>query len=85
MERRTFPRGDPFATRGVWSPVHETSGERKAIISCPLCGGASYLGHEIAANGEVSPSVVHDPAEGCTFHEFVTLEGWADQDPPAPA
>lgn len=82
MKRLSFPRGDPFKTRGVWSPVRELSGARKAIISCPVCGGASYLDHEIAANGDVTPSVVHAPEDGCSFHEFVTLAGWAD---PAPS
>lgn len=75
MTRVVFKNGDPFTDRGVWSSCMD-AGKRKAVISCPLCGGVSFLGHEIAEDGTVAPSVVHDPEDGCTFHEFVQLKGW---------
>lgn len=47
------------------------------MIECPDCGNVATLDdHKIAGNGKVEPSVVC-PEEGCGFHEFVTLEGWA--------
>jgi hypothetical protein len=47
-----------------------------ACVTCPTCGVAMSLReHQIADNGAVSPSLVC-PTEGCTFHEFVTLEDW---------
>lgn len=35
----------------------------------------SKKNHTVSASGVVSPSYVC-PVDGCTFHEFVTLEGW---------
>lgn len=45
------------------------------------CGHQMVLGklHVVAADGTVSPSLVC-PIAGCTFHEYVRLEGWADPD-----
>ena len=72
----------PSAPADVWLEEPGTyraarlDGRRTATMSCPRCGRpASLSGHEIAASGEVSPSVVC-PHEPCGFHEFVTLEGW---------
>ena len=50
--------------------------QRTANVSCPTCGQvASLSGHSIAADGMVTPSLVC-PYPGCTFHEYVKLEGW---------
>lgn len=76
---RVLKRGNPREEPGTWSPCRETDGTLAAIISCPLCGGASFLGHKIAEDGTVTPSVVHAPEDGCTFHEFVKLEDWDPQ------
>lgn len=51
--------------------------DRSFIISCPKCGLEACANHSIEPNGDVNPSVVC-PHDGCDFHEFVTLEGWAD-------
>ena len=75
MQRRVLKRGNPRKHPGTWAPCRTKEG-LKAIISCPLCGRASFLGHEIRADGTVHPSVVHAPEDGCEFHEFVTLEDW---------
>lgn len=70
--------GDTWLTDpGVWRGATR-DGERTATMSCPECGEvASLSNHEIAPNGDVSPSVVC-PHEGCGFHRYVTLEGWGD-------
>ncbi len=52
-----------------------------ATFECPKCGQlGSLLGHTIAADGTVSPSVVHsypvDGVEACGFHDHVRLLGW---------
>ena len=64
--------------KGAWRAV-KRDGVRAANLSCPLCGFRAGLGHntnhEIAADGSVSPSVVCDN-EGCSFHDFIKLEGW---------
>ena len=53
-------------------------GETKPVITCPLCGGGN-LGdtapHGVRPNGEVYQSVICGHP-GCTFHDFVVLEGW---------
>lgn len=52
-----------------------SDGKRTALVSCPECGKvASLSGHTIAANGDVTPSLIC-PFD-CGFHEYVTLEGW---------
>jgi hypothetical protein len=60
---------------GRWRGVVQDD-KRTAIMSCPKCSGIASLNeHEIAAQGQVSPSVVC-PFRGCTFHDHVLLEGW---------
>lgn len=50
-------------------------GVRGAGYTCPNGHTASLADHDIAENGMVAPSVVC-PEEGCTFHEYIQLEGW---------
>lgn len=73
---RVIPRGDIDNKQGVWEAVR-TPKALVAMMSCPECGKTSVLsGHEIAEDGNVTPSVVCPHA--CKFHEYVQLEGWAD-------
>lgn len=58
-----------------WRPTIEVGGKRSASIICPLCTQRSYLDHDIAADGTVTPSIVC-PAEGCTFHVMGKLLDW---------
>ena len=62
---------------GSWFPVNPPKPIRSsAMVNCRDCGKtASLSDHTIAANGEVTPSLVC-PTDGCSFHEFVTLVGW---------
>lgn len=49
-----------------------------AKFRCPDCGFSALLRtHDMKPSGEVVPSIVC-PIEGCDFHEFVILEGYAD-------
>lgn len=74
---KTIPRGAPgdtWLTEGGWRPGR-ADGRRTASMACPGCGKvASLSGHEIAADGTVTPSVAC--AYDCGFHEYVQLEGW---------
>ena len=61
--------------RGCWRRV-QSEGVPTANASCPKCGlSASLSDHDIAENGQVSPSLVC-PGETCDFHDNVTLVGW---------
>jgi hypothetical protein len=54
---------------------------RYVVLRCPnghegtLRHLQARTGHEIAADGKVSPSAVC-PEDECDFHEFVRLTGW---------
>lgn len=61
----------PGTRKGGQSPAGRT-----ALLACPNGHIGSLSDHDIAPDGTVSPSVVC-PHEGCTFHEFIKLEGWA--------
>lgn len=84
MNRMLIPKGARKATtpgRPFWYLVGDDPDWRYVTVSCPN-GHLSTLrhlsrgtGHEIDAQGVVSPSVVC-PHDGCDFHEFVQLEGW---------
>jgi hypothetical protein len=47
-------------------------------MRCPGCERGAALDHSIDSQGVVKPSVVC-PYDDCTFHAFVTLEGWSDE------
>lgn len=62
-------------TPGTWIPI-TLDDQLTAKVFCPDCGqGASLADHSIYPDGEVQPSLVC-PMENCSFHEFVSLEGW---------
>lgn len=49
---------------------------RSATFTCPHGHVGSLSDHEITADGYVHPSVLC-MTDGCGFHEFIFLEGWA--------
>ncbi len=57
-----------------------------AVAWCPQCARPLVLSlHTIAADGSVSPSVVHPPTQpGCDWHPTLTLTGWAALPAPPP-
>jgi hypothetical protein len=57
--------------RGHWA----VGLRRRVMIWCPKCGMRSYLDHEIAGDGTVTPSVVC-PWRGCDWHVHVKLDKW---------
>lgn len=64
---------EPGVYRTAWNA---DKSQRSASVACPDCGRtASLSGHDIADDGTVTPSVVC-PYEGCSFHDYVKLEGW---------
>lgn len=86
--RATFTRADPNSIDalkpGQWSTVfYDREGVRRksAVLMCPVCKTWGSLrtsdgqGHEILSDGTVNPSVVC-AQPGCTFHEYIKLEGW---------
>lgn len=83
MSRITIPRADANDDQGCWWPV-ERDGIQRAVINCPQCGEGAYLGHAIAADGTVTPSVVC-PGKGCGWHVFAQLADWDGGDVPVEA
>lgn len=72
MNMRVFRKGQK---KGEWRLL-TWGGVTSAVIKCPLCGFDGRLtSHTIKQNGDVNPSVVC-PNEDCSFHEYITLEGW---------
>ena len=69
----------------TWWGLRKADGTRSATMACPNGHEATLTDHEIREDGtvmlphigEVLPSVVC-PYEGCTFHDYVQLEGWED-------
>lgn len=50
-----------------------------ALDCCPTCGEVWAIGkhrHHVAVDGTVTPSLVCPRPNGCSFHDFVKLEGW---------
>ncbi len=76
------PGTDPPLT---WRLVTIGGGGRSATLVCGNGHDGGLLDHTITADGLVSPSVVcngipahgDQPAVGCTWHEYVRLDGWA--------
>ena len=64
-------------TPGTWKPLQLPDGRRTATFTCPKGHHGSLSDHDIMEDGQVHPSVLC-MTEGCGFHEFVKLEGWAD-------
>jgi hypothetical protein len=74
----TDPQGcwGPKVPGGCWHGGRKSDGTRTATLQCPGCGKvASMSQHTIEPDGTVSPSAVC-PYEGCTFHQWIRLEGW---------
>jgi len=69
-------RRDGVMAKGEWRENHHpVSGKRSAVVCCPGCGRiCSLFDHEIADDGEVSPSL--DCPFDCEFHDHAVLEGW---------
>ena len=64
---------DITMSTGTW---RGTFPDAKSVrVSCPGCGSAGYLNHDVAADGTVTPSLVC-PHSVCGFHEYVRLVGW---------
>jgi len=71
---------------GGWCPALKADGSKTAWFWCPRCGlMGSLAGHEIDAQGNVTPSVlcgyngyiVNGVSQECGFHESgIRLEGW---------
>ena len=72
-----IPRGTARTQKGTWWPAKQPGGGYEIQFTCPECGLAAYLDHEIAPTGAVSPSVgCPNEGKGCSFHQNVVLEGW---------
>lgn len=64
--------------KGQWQGLSRSpeDGGRTTTLRCPECGQpAGLFDHEIKEDGTVHPSVVC-PYDGCSFHDYVRLEGW---------
>ena len=60
-----------------WTPCHASTRYRfKAEMTCPQGHGLTLRSHRVNRSGAVWPSVIC-PMPGCTFHEFVQLDGWS--------
>ncbi|ACS40453.1 MULTISPECIES: hypothetical protein [Methylobacteriaceae] len=60
-----------------WKACHPSTVRRfKAEMTCSQGHALVLKDHTVTAEGRVLPSVVCQ-ARGCTFHEFVRLDGWA--------
>lgn len=61
----------------MWKDCHpRTRVTFKAELTCSNGHSVSLRGHRVAADGRVSPSVIC-LTPGCSFHDFVRLEGWS--------
>lgn len=67
---------DPTLQPGTWNLW--TTGKKRVLFACPLCGNVGLLDHEIAADGKVTPSV-QCMKDGCSFHDMIRLLGWVPQ------
>jgi hypothetical protein len=57
--------------------LYTLSDGRQLVETRCTNGHIGTLGHNIAVDGTVSPSVVCQH-EGCNFHEFIKLDGWPE-------
>jgi len=78
----TAPQNNDYKP-GTWKGLLIGKRQRRsASFTCPNGHVCSLSKYEILADGSVHPSVICS-MDGCGFHEFITLEGWAAF-PPAP-
>lgn len=70
-------RGDDWLLpKSTWKRAAKSDGTLTAMIACPECGREGSLSdHSIGPDGIVTPSVVCGYF-GCSFHDWVKLEGW---------
>ena len=59
---------------GTWNRF-KVPGGHSILMCCPNGHIGSLDDHDIATDGEVSPSV-QCPDESCDFHDMVRLESW---------
>jgi hypothetical protein len=74
----TVPQSNDHAP-GTWKGMQIGKGKRKrmsASFTCPNGHFGSLSDHDITREGYVHPSVLC-MADGCSFHEFIKLEGWS--------
>lgn len=77
---RRKPQGQLRVDKGQWLLLRRRLGSLSATVCCPLCGMTGTLeDHTINNAGEVQPSLAcMNEIGGCSFHEYVCLDGWAD-------
>jgi len=73
MNRINIPRDDQRKSNVAPSPAWVIDNLGDVWIRCQ-CGELLALDHDIDADGNVNPSLYHEP--GCGWHVFGTLEGW---------
>ena len=59
----------------TWNYYYLPDGKRTVITRCTYGHIGTLANHNISADGTVNPSVVCQH-EGCSFHEFIKLEGF---------
>jgi hypothetical protein len=79
IPRLDDPR-DPRPGPG-WIAVGNTDGAPlKPLVRCNCGTLIGIAAHSVAADGTVTASFFHDkgcdPARGCDWHEFITLDGY---------
>ena len=71
---------------GTWWLRMCNDDDKVVMVKCPACSSIAALlppevvegeplGHDVAADGTVTPSA-DCPNDECEFHEMVTLEDW---------
>lgn len=65
--------GNPLFGKGLWTrtKVNDVTIVR---VSCPGCGLAAALDHEIDDDGIVNPSL---QCPTCGYHDWIKLGGWS--------
>lgn len=77
MDHKHYPMDNSEA--GVPGTGRPGDGSPSALFVCPTCHRfGSLTDHSIDADGVVSPSVGCSYDDGCTFHEFIQLDGWRE-------
>lgn len=61
----------PLPVKGVW-----WRWKHLIMVTCPKCGVAGILDHEVARDGTVTPSLECVHKQTCGFHEMVRLADW---------
>ena len=86
-------RSGPFEdVPNTWKPLNMPDGSHSATYVCPNGHNGLLDAHKIDTDGVVTPSVVCEgypagfrfreaPAEPCTFHDFLKLDGWPTNNP----